>query len=198
MDSDGIGPPTPPPLDHPNAPRLCLNPQYSPCLASDDDLGLSPVVTDKPKKKQQKDSQRKIKKIQRISGHVQGPPCNCTILKCFEVVTPTERNNLIAIFNQLKSWDEQSNYLANLIGVRLKTRKTKNGGHQRRIYTYTYCVKFVRNQIPISIKVCHKAFISIFGITNRRTQTIKKSMSTHGNYLYYTLLSTTNSRLGLL
>ena len=45
-----------------------------------------------------------------------------------------------------------------------------------RDFSYEYKVRFIQAGVPFEARVCHKAFIALFGITNRRIQTIKSAL----------------------
>ena len=77
------------------------------------DNDRNPKLTDNPKKKKKKILGRKWEKakVQKLSSHVIGLPCNCKRLRCFEVTTDIERNALIAHFNSLKSKDQQDSMI---------------------------------------------------------------------------------------
>ena len=74
--------------------------------------------------------------------------------------------------------------LASLIATLPKERKrTKKSSSSRVLYEYVTPAE--RDGVTNRIKVCHKAFISIFGITNRKTPTIKLSPATMGMHFFY-------------
>lgn len=124
------------------------------------------------------------KKIRAMS-HVAGENCNCQHLKCFENVTESERKSLLTQFNWLGSKDEQSSYLCGLISINPISRcRPRNNEPESalRNHSYSYKVRVVRGDVAVEVPVCHKAFISIHGITNQTVcTTLKKSLSSTGH-----------------
>ena len=133
--------------------------------------------------KLQKNQRTKLlEKEKRLRSHTSGPPCNCTLLKCFERISTEERSHLLSRFNNdFANLNEQNAFLSSLILVLPRERpKPSQFPSKRRVFSYKYQVPVIREGIAVKVKVCHKAFMSIFGITNRRTQTIKLAVSTTG------------------
>lgn len=121
-------------------------------------------------------------KMVRLMSHATGPDCNCKKFKCFEVTTNEERQALIKEFNLLKTFDIQNAHLAGLISVLpIANRRPRIGtGLTSNECSYCYKVRVVRDGGSVELPVCHKGFMSIHGITNRRTQTLKKSLAMRG------------------
>lgn len=143
-------------------------------------------LTDKPRKRKKSGSQQEKAKKQRVSSHETGENCLCKRLKCFEKVTAAERSILIKDFNEkYTTKNQQDAYLSSLITVcNIKRRRPRgddgSAAANRHNHTYLYCVKTKNEEdldAPVTKKmVCHKAFISFFGITKQRVETIRKSL----------------------
>ena len=89
------------------------------------DNDRKPKLTDNPKKTILGRKWEKAK-VQKLSSHVIGLPCNCKRLRCFEVTTDIERNALIAHFNSLKRKDQQDSMIASLISIKtIKQRRPR-------------------------------------------------------------------------
>lgn len=119
----------------------------------------------------------------RDSTHETGEDCHCKQLKCFENINETERYNLISTFNTLGNRDAQNSYLAGLISVKpVQRRRPKKSLEEARLndFSYEYKVRVVRNEKVEELRVCFTAFKSIFGVTNRRLQTVKFAITTTG------------------
>lgn len=146
--------------------------------------GDSDVVTSKTTKKRRKHGRMSdvMKKI-RVSSYVTGEDCRCTRLKCFENVPLDERRRIIKVFNELGSYDKQNAYLCGLItAFPVQRRRNRKPHDEARINSSSYSYR-VRIQIDgnfIDVPVCIKAFISIHGVTSRRIQTIRESLSAIG------------------
>lgn len=143
-----------------------------------------PDLTDKPRKRKVAGSAKDKAKQQRVSSHVTGEDSMCTRFKCFEMVTPMERQKLIADFNvKYCSKDQQDAYLSTLIKMFPVKRRRPRGGtletnENPHNHSNRYCVK-TRNDEHSDVQekmVCHKAFLSLFGITAQRVETIRKAL----------------------
>lgn len=80
--------------------------------------------------------------------HKTGKDCQCKRLKCFENFIGTERNGLISIFNALRTWNDQSSYLAGSISVQpvARCRPTKPLDEvSLNDFSYEYKVQVVHN-----------------------------------------------------
>ena len=148
-----------------------------------------PEITEKPKKRKIGTRKKLLEKEKRLRSHTSGPPCNCTLLKCFERISTEERCHLLSSFNNdFANLNEQNAFLSSLILV-LPTERPKPSQFpsKRRVFSYEYQVPVIKEGIAVKVKVCHKAFMSIFGITNRRTQTIKLAVSTTGMHHIFSM-----------
>lgn len=124
------------------------------------------------------------KKIRAMS-HSAGEPCHCKRFQCFNIVNKEERDKLLCDFNLLEDRNRQNSFLCGLITtlpvVRRRPRQSENSvTGNLKDYSYVYKVRIVRNNTLEEIQICQKAFISIFGITNQRIITAKKSLVTTG------------------
>ncbi|GFN97014.1 vitamin B12-dependent ribonucleotide reductase [Plakobranchus ocellatus] len=74
----------------------------------------------------------------------------------------------------------QDSYLAALVKAQpIQRRRPRHEEENARLrdYSYTYSVRFIRNSKMQEQRICHKAFLAIFGITNRRVQTVKAALT---------------------
>lgn len=145
--------------------------------ASRSESGMSSVKK-KPRTCRLSDANKKI----RAMRHIEGENCNCKRLKCFENVTLAERSSILTQFNLLGCKDTQSSYLCGLISVNPihRRRPRKNEAESNlRDHSYSYKVRVIRGDV-VEVPVCHKAFISIHGITNKTVCTLKNSLSSTG------------------
>ena len=157
-----------------------------PNLSSEDTQ--CPEITEKPKKRKIGARKELLDKEKKLRSHTSGPPCNCSLLKCSETISTEERSQLLSSFNNdFANLNEQNAFLSSLISA-LPTKRPNSSQFpsKRRVFSYEYQVPVIRKGIAVKHKVCHKAFMSIFGITNRRTQTIKLAVATTGIYAYCT------------
>ncbi|GFN95968.1 hypothetical protein PoB_002247400 [Plakobranchus ocellatus] len=133
------------------------------------DADRRPEVTETPKKRPKLGRKWEIERIQRLSSHVAGLPCNCVRFRCFEVTTEDERRALLAHLNGLGSKNEQDSMLSGLIQIKpIQRRRPRQEENEAQLhdYTYTYLVNIVREARAVPIPVCLNAFLSIFGIYN--------------------------------
>ena len=136
-------------------------------------------VKKKPRTCRLSDANKKI----RAMRHIEGENCNCKRSKCFENVTLAERSSILTQFNLLGCKDTQSSYLCGLISVNPihRRRPRKNEAESNlRDHSYSYKVRVIRGDVVVEVPVCHKAFISIHGITNKTVCTLKNSLSSTG------------------
>lgn len=144
----------------------------------------APVVTDKPRKRKIKGRRKEKDKKLRLSSHITGPDCECTKLKCFEIVNEQNRARLITSFNALPTKDAQDSYLAGLITVaeiqRRRPRSDQPKSNNNNSYNYRVFVPGGDDSVNCFAYICFKAFLSIFGIKKGRLESIKKSLSTTG------------------
>nr|CAD7265023.1 unnamed protein product [Timema shepardi] len=128
-----------------------------------------------------KDATKKL----RDSTYETGEDCNCKRFECFKKVSIEERKSLIKIFNDIgrdKGRDSQNCYLAGLISLHSVKRRRPRKNEEARFndFSYSYKVRVIRENKAIEIPVCFKAFISFFGLTHNRVQTIKRSLGETG------------------
>ena len=147
------------------------------------DNDRQPKLTDNPKKRPKLGRKSEKAKVQRLSSHVIGLPCNCKRLRCFEVTTDVERNALIAHFNSLKSKDQQDSMIASLISIEtIKQRRPRQSEEAAKLHNhaYGYCIKVERDGAAVTVPVCFPALLSVFGITKSRVERIRTSLSKTG------------------
>lgn len=149
---------------------------------SDDGATVS-VSESVSKKKRKHGSMFEASKKLRNSTYETGVNCHCTRYKCFDNVTLEDRNLLIRHFNKLEDRNSQNAYLSALVSVNTVKRRRPRQAEQDatlNTFSYTYKVRVSRETCLEDIQVCFKAFLAIFGITNRRLQTIKSSLGSTG------------------
>lgn len=152
-------------------------------MGDSDDSSMCEVSGSSTKKRRKFGRVREAEKKLRNSTHETGDDCHCQKLKCFENVIEVERCKLITTFNNLTDRNEQNSYLSGLISIKpVARRRPKKALEEARLndYSYDYKVRVVRNDKVEEIKVCHKAFLAFFGVTNRRIVTLKKALVTTG------------------
>lgn len=112
-----------------------------------------------------------------------GDPCNCKRFKCFVEITPQERQTIINDLNSMSSYNEQNSHLSGLISIHDVQKRRPRPESDRPTpndCSYSYKVRVKREEKVTEIPICHKAFLSLHGITNRRTITLKSSLVIHG------------------
>lgn len=148
---------------------------------SDSVDGISAQSNVKKRKKAGKMSD--VMKKLRATTHEVGDDCKCFRFKCFEVVSSEERQRIITNFNQLGEYNAQNQYLSGLITVvPVQRRRNRKDESEASFHSSSYCYR-VRAHVDGTLQdvsVCHKAFISLHGITNRRVQTLKKHLTEFG------------------
>jgi len=145
--------------------------------------GVNNSVSDSAKKRKKFGTLLEADKKLRNSTYETGTDCRCKRYQCFTNVLENDRNTLIRDFNNLGDRNAQNSYLAGLIGVHSVKRRRPRFGEQEALlhnYSYTYKVRVVRENSLDDIPVCIKGFMSIFGITGRRVQTIRESLALTG------------------
>lgn len=156
------------------------------------DVVDKPIVTDKPKKKQVTGRKREFSRDEKLRNHVTGPPCNCKVLKCFQITTEDDRSKMISHFNSLKTKDEQDAFLASLISVhsvqRRRSRKEEPTEAEFHNHSYKYHMNIVRDGRCTRIDVCVKGFISIFDVTENRVRRIRESLAATGGLTDFVLI----------
>ena len=149
-----------------------------------------PSVTNKPKKRKINGKARDDLKKRRLSSHEIGENCYCQRFKCFEVTTEAERQELIARFNDLGSKDEQDAFLSTLVTVKPIERRRQRedcANHIPNDNSYSYFVPIQRGERSSQVPVCFRGFLSCFGITKRRMETIKNSLKNTGLLVVFIL-----------
>lgn len=79
-------------------------------------------------------------------------------------------------FNAFETKDAQEAFRASLIltkPVQWRNPKQPMGEARLNDHSYKYFTRVIRGSEKKMVQVCHKAFLSIFGITNGRVQTVK-------------------------
>jgi hypothetical protein len=125
-----------------------------------------------------------MKKL-RASTNETGENCRCTRYKCFDVIPPEEQHRIIRNFNKLGDYNEQNQYLSGLITVvPVQRRRNRKDDSEANYHNMSYCyrvrVHVEGDELLQDVTICHKAFLSFHGITNRRVQTLKKQLCEFG------------------
>lgn len=122
-----------------------------------------------------------VRKKIRAMSYITGDDCNCKRLQCFKNISPAQKANCVKQFNLLACYDKQNAHLSGLITVhdveRRRSRQNYNLSHQN---SYSYKIRIKCDSVVSDIPVCHTAFLSLHGITNRRLITLKKALATTG------------------
>ncbi|KAK9736084.1 hypothetical protein QE152_g12767 [Popillia japonica] len=108
-----------------------------------------------------------VMKKMRLQSHEQGPPWNCTRLKCHEAINKEERKSVLQKFYNLSTNDEQNAYLCELITIiPVQRRRSRQTEEEAKFHTtaFSYKVRMKREDV-IEIPVCYKAFKPIHGIS---------------------------------
>lgn len=101
-----------------------------------------------------------------ISSRTTGAACNCK-LQCFTKFSDDEKSEFIAHLNQFKSKDEQDIFLQQLIEKHaIKHRRPRSEQPRETAASFKYFLLY-RGERK---KVCKKAFISFYGITEGRVR----------------------------
>ncbi|KAL4153679.1 hypothetical protein QTP88_001512 [Uroleucon formosanum] len=114
-----------------------------------------------------------------LSSHEAGKDCKCFHFKCFEIINKTDRAKLLRYFNELKSHDEQNNYLAGLITILpVQNRRPRLGeGAAKRDSSFAYRVRIHDDVVnKPDVPVCAKAFCALHGITKNKLTYLQKGM----------------------
>lgn len=151
-------------------------------LSEDSDSADWPLVGG-TRKRRRLGRVRDADKVLRATTHELGPDCRCKRFKCFEQVNEGERLELISKFNAFGDRNKQNSFLAGFITVNpIKQRRLRKPEEEATLhnYSYEYKVRVLRAENIEEVKICSKAFISFFGITSRRVQTIKEALTTTG------------------
>ncbi|KAJ8894653.1 hypothetical protein PR048_007317 [Dryococelus australis] len=91
------------------------------------------------------------------------------LFHCFGKIPEAERRQVMENFNDMASKNEQDSHLSGLIDLHMITRR-------HHATSYTYKVRLAGKDVP----VCHKAFISIYGISKHRVNRLQQSHVTTG------------------
>ena len=143
------------------------------------DKNQNPQIGSKPRKRPIIGDKKTLEKQKRLSNHQTGPNCHCSRFHCYENVSAEERDGIIAHFNSLGSKDEQDCLLSSYITItpvqRRKANKDREQAHPHD-FSYRYSVSVSRSGTPVNVPVCHKAFLSLFGVTRKRIELIRDSV----------------------
>ena len=152
-----------------------------------EDESQAPEITDKPKKRPSIGTKRELNKKKRLAEHETGPDCHCKRFECFIKLSFEERSHIIAHFNSLDTKDEQDALLCTLIHCnpvhRRRSRKAKGEG-ETHDYAYEYFVNVIREETLTRVKVCHKAFTALFGISRKRVEIARSKVTKTGLSIY--------------
>ncbi|KAJ8891972.1 hypothetical protein PR048_004537 [Dryococelus australis] len=111
-----------------------------------------------------------------LPKQITGDDCRCSIFHCFEKITETERRQIMENFNDMASKNEQDSRLSGLIALhiiaRRRPRVSNHENSKDHAASYTYKVRLAGKNLP----VCHKAFISIHGISTHRVNRLQQSL----------------------
>lgn len=109
-----------------------------------------------------------------------GPDCRCSKLKCFQNVSARNRVKIISELNFLGSVDEQNSHLCGLISVQEIQKRTPRKCEEDASFreaSYSYRVRFLDDQnILKEVKVCRKAFLSIYRIGKIKFEVLQKGL----------------------
>lgn len=150
---------------------------------SDTDSVEGTSVQSNIKKRKNTGRMSDVMKKLRATTHEIGEDCKCFRFKCFEVVSPEERQRIISNFNQLGEYNAQNQYLSGLISVvPVQRRRNRKDDSEASFHCSSYCyrVRAHVGGILQDVNVCHKAFLSLHGISNSRVQTLKKHLTDFG------------------
>ena len=136
------------------------------------------------KKRKKSGRMKDVMKKLRASSNEIGENCRCFRYKCFQVISPEERQRIISNFNKLGDYNKQNQYLSGLISVvpvQRRRNRQDDGETGNHVSSYCYRVRVrVDDGTLQDVTVCHKAFLSLHGVTNRRFQTLKKQLIEFG------------------
>lgn len=153
-------------------------------LESESSDGNDEVLVSKTSKKRKSYGRmRDVMKKIRLNSHITGDDCKCNRLKCFDNVKLEDRRRIIKEFNGLDTYDKQNSYLGGLItAFPVQRRRNRKPHDEARINksSFVYRVRVMDGDKFTDVPVCFKAFVSIHGVTSRRIQTIRESLSSMG------------------
>lgn len=153
----------------------------SDCSDTDNEQASSEYSNVKKRKRMGKMSE--VMKKLRATTHETGCDCKCSRFKCFQIISPEEQQRIISSFNQLGNYDAQTQYLSGLVTViPVQRRRNRKDECEASFHcsSYSYRVRACVDGSLQDVCVCHKAFLSLHGISNRRVQTIKKNLTEFG------------------
>ncbi|GFT81525.1 uncharacterized protein TNCV_3673731 [Trichonephila clavipes] len=105
------------------------------------------------KKRNKTGRMKDVMKKLRTSRNEIGENCRCFRYKCFPVISPEERQ------------------------LQQRRNRKDDGEASNHVSSYCYRVRArIDNDTLQDVTVCHKAFLFLQGITNRRIQTLKKQL----------------------
>lgn len=144
-------------------------------------------MEEKTKKRKRHGRMVDVAKKLRVHSHETGPDCRCKRHKCFSVISYSDKKEILKMFNNFETFDEQNSYLAGLITVvpvqrrRPRLAEAQVPKFNDASYTYRVRCRAPDNENMMDIQVCYKALISLHGITPRRIQTIQTSLKHDGS-----------------
>lgn len=147
---------------------------------SSDDIKIEKRIS---KKRLKTGRERDVLKKLRATTHELGPDCKCKRYRCFQNITDEEKKRILREFNNLGNYNDQSKYLCGLITVlpvmRRRTRLNDDDA-QYNFASYAYRVRVFSDGKLEDTSVCIKAFMSLHGISAKRVQTLRESLSSTG------------------
>lgn len=102
------------------------------------ECNVPPVSKKRPKLGRVFDSSKKL----RLQSHETGSSCHCSRLKCFEVIGVQDRSAIIRNFNEMKSHNEQSLYLAGLISYEPVKRRRQRKVNDEDVVYHSFSYKY--------------------------------------------------------
>lgn len=117
-------------------------------IADSSDSEFSPP-RENTKKRPSHGRMKDVAKKLQLSTHTTGPSCGCKRLRCFEIITTDQRNDIIRKFNAMSSHDQQSIYLSGqLISCNpIQRHRNRKPEEEDLSYCGTTCLS---QSIPIS------------------------------------------------
>ncbi|KAJ8888488.1 hypothetical protein PR048_007979 [Dryococelus australis] len=101
----------------------------------------------------------------------------CSRFHCFEKIPEADRRQIMENFNDMASKNEQGLIALHMI-ARRHPRVSNHDNSKDHAASYTYKVCLAGKDVP----VCHKAFVSIHGISKHRVNRLQQSLTITGQY----------------